>query len=157
MPPLLVAVGLLALGWYLIRPKPGVATGYLNGKPFCLTLASIGNGDVLEASAAAGWLALQAAAAADGVTLQPKGPNSAFRTEAQQALMEVERPSFAAALGHSPHQQGIAVDVDLTSAGDPLAWLQENGATYDWYPLTGAAAAKEPWHWEFHGGAQEVS
>lgn len=146
----LLLFGLAAIGvYFLLRPVPGQATGYRNGQPYTLTISAIGEyGCCLEAGAASAWVAMKALAENDGITLSPQGPNSAFRSETQQALMIAERPDFAAQLGHSPHQQGIAVDVHL---GDGvLAWLQAHALASSFYPLTGAGAAKEPWHWEYH-------
>lgn len=127
--------------------------GYIHGQETPFQAAGIGDyGCLLRADAASAWLKMKAQAIAQGgVNLRPKGSRSAFRTHDQQADMVTERPDFAAAIDFSPHQAGIAVDVDLTDI-EVLPWLQEYAADFGWYPLpTDAKATKEPWHWEFHG------
>lgn len=152
MPFIILALGILAVGAIFLIPR--TAQGFVGGKPVTLQVASIGDfNDVLRIDAANAWNRMKADADAEGVTLQPKGPNSAFRTHDQQVEMLQQRPGFAAQVDHSPHQAGIAVDVDLTD-GATLPWLQENGPDYGWFPLGPAGAAKEPWHWEYHGSAQ---
>lgn len=146
MPFILIAI---ILGVALLMPT--VVLGYVGGKPVNIQVKSIGAyGCCLRTDAADAWLRMKSDALSDGVVLNPKGPNSAFRTMEQQEDMTMERAAFAAAAGHSPHQEGIAVDVDLTLEGDALGWLQSNGIAYSWFPLTGAGGTKEPWHWEFH-------
>lgn len=137
---------------------PVTMTGYKAGSPYDLACLSIGDyGCVLEANAAKAWLAMKGDAGLDGVTLSPEGPNSAFRTHEQQEAMVAARPDFAAQLDHSPHQQGIAVDITGIPSGSTvatspvLAWLQANAGNYGWQSLAPAGAAKEPWHWEYNG------
>lgn len=147
MPLPLIILGAALVAFVLLMPQ--TALGYFNGVATQIQVSSIGGGCVLQKDAAASFLQMQSdASAGDGVDLHPKGPNSAFRTHDVQAEMIEERPAFAAALDHSPHQEGIAVDFDLTSP-NVLPWLQQYGPNYGWNPLPGAGATKEPWHWEF--------
>lgn len=147
--PLLLMAAILAF----IMLTPTVVLGFVGGVGKPLRALPIGDfGCVLEEHAAEAWLQMVASAAEDGVILKPKGPLSAFRTHEQQGEMVAELPTFAAAVDHSPHQAGIAVDVDLTQLGNPLEWLQLYAELFSWQPLpTQAARAKEPWHWEYHG------
>jgi D-alanyl-D-alanine dipeptidase len=141
-----------------VTDVPIVLTGYKAGAPFELSCLSIGDfGCYLEANAAKAWLAMQGDANLDGVTLIPEGPNSAFRTHEQQEAMISAYPQNAAELDHSPHQQGIAVDITgiptgSTDSNSPvLAWLHANAGNYGWQPLSGNGALKEPWHWQYNG------
>lgn len=121
----------------------------------------------LAPEAALRWRALQAAAAADGVSLQLV---SAFRSIAYQAAL-IERKLAArqaidailtvvAAPGFSEHHTGCAVD--LTTPGcDPLTesfgdtdafrWLMSQRDTFglrlSYPPDNSSGFIYEPWHW----------
>jgi len=145
--PLLILV--ILVGAILLIPK--TAEGFVRGQAVTLQVESIEDfGCVLRSDAARAWNEMKSDAAAEGVTLTPKGPNSAFRTHEQQETMLAERPDYAAQVDHSPHQAGIAVDVDLTKSR-ALDWLLTNGPDYGWHPLSSSGAKKEPWHFEFLG------
>src|SRR6476661_7679226 len=109
----LVLVG----GALLVMLQPKTATGYVNGEAVTLVVASIGGGLYLRADAATAFIAMRAACLAEcGKTLTPSGPNSAFRSPEQQLSLVGTLGSYAgdglaAAVGHSPHQAGIAVDL----------------------------------------------
>jgi D-alanyl-D-alanine carboxypeptidase len=125
----------------------------------------------LEPQAAQAWLALQAAAAADGIALVLE---SAFRsvarqTEILQAKLDggqtlEETLTLVAPPGYSEHHTGRAVDIgtpgsvaleedfETTAA---FAWLRvharQHGFTMS-YPRGNAQGyAYEPWHWCFNG------
>lgn len=142
---ILFGVSLLVI---IIMPKTAMA--YFNGVASPITLKGIGDGCFLAPDAAAAYLRMQTAAASDGVALKPKGPNSAFRTHAQQVAMAAQYPQNAAEVDHSAHQQGSACDFDLTDSS-VLPWMNANAAIYGWSPPSDAVHAKEPWHYEFNG------
>lgn len=101
----------------------------------------------LAPQAAASWLALRDAAAADGVTLVI---TSAYRSRAKQAQLVAQLgriadgQGLAMEAGESPHGLGIAADMSVLVAKD-LAWLRANAPGRCWL---NAAPAREPWHWQ---------
>jgi D-alanyl-D-alanine carboxypeptidase len=98
---------------------------------------------------------LMAAARAAGHSLRV---NSAFRSYEEQAALfrQVKQPGRAARPGHSEHQLGTAVDLDLPTP-EAKAWLAEQAPAFGFtlsYPadkqrLTGYRP--EPWHLRFVG------
>lgn len=126
------------------------ATGYRNGRPFPLQLASIGNSESLSERAAGRFLAMKEAARRDGVNLNVV---SGFRTMDEQrslyAAYKAGRGNLAAPPGYSQHQNGVAVDIETggsrTSAS--FRWLRENGANFGFRNTV----PSEPWHWQFMG------
>lgn len=123
-------------------------TGYVNGQAVQLELLPIdAAGHMLRADAAQAFLQMQAAAAADGVTLQV---DSAFRSYAEQVqlyqLYQAGKGNLAAPPGYSNHEGGVAVDIN-TARGTNAAfqWLNDNAANYGFH----RTVATEPWHWEF--------
>lgn len=126
------------------------ATGYRNGRPFPLQLASIGNGESLSERAAGRFLAMKDAARRDGVNLNVV---SGFRTmEEQRALYAAYRAgrgNLAAQPGYSQHQNGVAVDIETGGSRTSAAfrWLRENAANFGFRNTV----PSEPWHWQFMG------
>lgn len=118
--------------------------GYVRGKPVELELKSIGGGLYLRADVASWYNAMKAAASAMGVTLQPSGPRSAFRTPEQQASLTIERAEYAAQVNHSPHQGGIAIDLETTNSATN-AWLTANAGKFGFR----RTVSNEPWHFEY--------
>jgi D-alanyl-D-alanine carboxypeptidase len=131
----------------------------------------VGRMQRLAPPAAAAWAALQAAAAAEGVTLLLV---SGFRSiddqarlfrkkiNAGQSLTEIL--AVNAAPGFSEHHTGLAVDIatpgsrPLTEDFDDSAafrWLVANagrfGFTMSYPPGNAAGFVYEPWHWAFSG------
>ncbi|KRG69818.1 M15 family metallopeptidase [Pseudoxanthomonas dokdonensis] len=130
----------------------------------------------LSASAARAWLALRAAAAANGVSLEAI---SGYRSHAYQ-LGIFERKlargqtiaqilTVNAAPGYSEHHGGMALDI--STPGEPaaeesfehsaaFAWLQQHAAAHDFhmsYPRDNPhGIVYEPWHWR-HGPAADAS
>ena len=124
----------------------------------------------LTPAALQAWLAMQAAAARDGITLQLI---SAFRSVAYQAdLIKRKLASgrtledvlaYTAAPGFSEHHTGRAIDIG-TPDSQPLetefdgtaayAWLTANAEDYGFllsYPEGGTGMiCYEPWHWCYH-------
>jgi D-alanyl-D-alanine carboxypeptidase len=131
----------------------------------------VGRMQRLTPATAEKWAEMQAAAAADGVTLLLV---SGFRSvdyqarlirkkiNAGQSLSEIL--AVNAAPGHSEHHTGCAVDI-ATPGSRPLteefenspafAWLQAQAASYGFsmsYPRDNAAGfVYEPWHWARRG------
>ncbi len=135
-----------------------VSQGFENGALPTTVLVTVDVDCTLEPRAAASWLRLRTAAAADGVIL---GGGSCYRTrELQAAIFATATPGFAARPGFSMHGWGRAVDVVvggsfLTSFGDPAyRWLAANGERFGWINpdvLGPASDTPEPWHWEWSG------
>ena len=146
-----LVIGVVALG-ALAGGGAALTWGYINGKPVQLQLVDIGvdakgNRLYLRADVVGAWEAMKAAAEAAGIQLQV---NTAFRTfEAQavlRALYEAGHGALAAEPGYSPHEAGIAVD--LESAGGTnaaFAWLTVNALRFGWK----RTVPSEPWHWEY--------
>jgi D-alanyl-D-alanine carboxypeptidase len=150
MPILLIVI---LLGVVLLMPK--TATAYVGGKPVQITLGSIGAGLYMREDAASAFRRMQAAAAEDDIALVPTGPRAAFRTVEDQTSLELDRAEYAAPVGFSPHQAGIAVDLATATADGPgtndaFMWLLANAADFRFFQLPGSGATKEPWHWEYH-------
>lgn len=86
--------------------------------------------------------------------------NSAYRTYAEQATLEVTRAGYAAAAGTSNHGWGLAVDIDgLSGYTAEYWWLRENAPKYgfdnpDWARPGGSLS--EAWHWEYVDAVAEM-
>jgi D-alanyl-D-alanine carboxypeptidase len=128
----------------------------------------------LREAAANRFLAMQAAAKADGIDLTVL---SAFRTvtdqqalffevKAQRGQVATERAEVSAPPGYSEHHTGYAIDLgDANEPGTDLsvdfgrteafAWLEANAAYFSFelsFPLNNEQGiAYEPWHWRFVG------
>lgn len=128
---------------------------FQNGRIPTKNLKAIGQGSHrLETGAADAWVAMRAAAAADGVTLKL---TDSYRTyDAQVSVRQRKGHKVATAKpGTSVHGWGRAVDADVNDPAT-LAWLQQNAAEFGWRnPAWAQKKGKsfEPWHWEFNGGA----
>jgi LAS superfamily LD-carboxypeptidase LdcB len=118
--------------------------GYRRGKRIKIKVVRIGWTDV-EVNTAEGFLAMRAAAAADGIELWIY---SGFRShERQQLLYQAWREGWgnkAARPGRSNHQSGRALDLYL---GDPSTydWLKANARKFGFK----RTVRGEPWHWEY--------
>lgn len=119
-----------------------IGEGFRRGRAVDVTLVDVG-GAWLAHDIAEKFLAMQAAAAADGVELYIR---SGFRTfEQQRFLYEMWRGglgSKAARPGHSNHQLGRAADIYLTE--DVFSWLTRNARRFGFR----RTVRSEPWHWE---------
>jgi LAS superfamily LD-carboxypeptidase LdcB len=123
---------------------PRDAVGYRNGRKLKLQVVEIGWTEV-EVATARAFLAMQAAAAQDGVELWIY---SGFRShEAQARLYQAWREGWgnkAARPGFSNHQNGRALDIYLGNDG-AFDWLEANASRHGFKrTVTG-----EPWHWEY--------
>jgi hypothetical protein len=128
-------------------------TGYRSGDPFPITVVTV-DGRPVERSTANAYLAMQAAAANDGVSLRIV---SGFRTMAEQEYFydcyltgNCNNGNLAARPGYSNHQSGHALDLN-TSDGGVLAWLNAHGPARGWE----RTVASEDWHWEWWGNPSE--
>lgn len=140
-------LGVLAV---LVALMPRRAIAYVAGNPVMISVAPIGDGQELRVDAAGAYNAMKAAAARDGVTLRA---NSGYRSTEKQAELTDTRKDYAAPVNRSPHQVGIAVDIE--SAGgtnDAYRWLLANARRFGFRPhaeLYPKSTVKEPWHWEY--------
>lgn len=133
-------------------PPPGGGqrvTGYINGRPVNITVASIGNGKTLRTDAAASFNRMKAAAASAGVNLTPV---SGFRSMDQQRylyqLYLQGRGNLAARPGYSNHQGGISVDISTGGySSSQYGWLANNARRFGFVN----DVRGEPWHWTFRG------
>ena len=123
----------------------------------------------MAAAAFAAWQAMQASAAAAGITLQIV---SAYRSakyqkglirrklEQGQAIADILRVN--AAPGYSEHHSGCAVDIttpdfeplaEVFEDSEAFAWLQQHAGEFGFslsFPRDNAAGMTyEPWHWKF--------
>lgn len=84
--------------------------------------------------------------------------NSAYRSTADQKRMLRQRRRWAAPMGMSQHQAGVALDLSGTSVrcgkkrkrrcrSETYRWLSLFGPGLGWHNT----APKEPWHWEYVG------
>lgn len=83
--------------------------------------------------------------------------SSAYRTRQQQKNLRKTRKRFAARIGHSKHQLGIAFDIKGTTRKcgrrrkrcktELFYWLKENAGRYGFVNNV----KNEPWHWSFVG------
>lgn len=134
-----------------------VAVGYVGGQPTQIALMSIGGRHYLVPDAADAWNSMAADAAGAGITFSI---NSSFRTMAQQQslvskLGRYNEGGLAAKAGKSPHQRGIAVDVNVGSSGKGTPgtnrawrWLAEerNAARYGFVIDYLVNPGGEAWH-----------
>ncbi len=73
--------------------------------------------------------------------------NYAFRDHEQQKRVQKRTPRFAAIPGYSPHESGIAIDINKAVTDRNLArWLKKNASKYNFH----RPYKHEPWHFE-HG------
>lgn len=139
-------------------------------------LVEVAPGQALHRDAAQALVAMQRAAAADGVELVVL---SAFRpAELQEELFfaiksernqsALERAQVSAPPGFSEHSTGYAIDLGDAYAPQSnlsvsfettraFGWLQANAARYHFilsFPEANAQGVSyEPWHWRFEGTA----
>ena len=99
----------------------------------------------VEKRTAAAWKRMKAAAAANGVHLKL---NSGFRTmQEQQTLYQMYLAgtgNLAAHPGHSNHQNGIALDIDVAGQA-AYDWMHAHGPSFGFE----RTVPSEPWHWEY--------
>lgn len=125
-------------------------TGYVDGKPFLITLVTVDKKPV-EVETANAYIVMQEAAAKSGVNIRIV---SGFRTYAEQEYLyncyitkSCNNGNLAAKPGYSEHQSGHALDLNTSTSG-VLNWLEKHGITYGFK----RTVSSEPWHWEWWGG-----
>lgn len=142
-------------------------------------LVEVSPGQALHRDAASALLAMQRAAAADGVRLTVL---SAFRPTAVQKELffdvksernqsALQRSRVSAPPGFSEHSTGYAVDLGDGSAPQSnlserfaetaaFRWLQDHAARYHFilsFPANNPQGVNhEPWHWRFEGSAEAL-
>jgi hypothetical protein len=122
----------------------------------------------LNSHAAAAYAEMRAAAAKDGVALDPAGGAGSgvfYRTPEQSASSSAASGNRNAVAKFSSHNLGLAVDLKMSYPGHPLAetttrpmrnvidmrsspahkWVFLRGARWGFYPYQ-----NEPWHWEYN-------
>jgi hypothetical protein len=127
-------------------PRLPAALGYQNGYlPDSMLVPVQGQGLKLWGTAADQYLAMVAAAAADGVEIRI---TDAYRSFESQVELKKRKPTLSATPGTSEHGWGEAIDVDVGKPG-VLAWLRRNAARYGF----ANTVSHENWHWGWIGGA----
>lgn len=127
-------------------PASVARIGYRHGRPHLIEVVQLHpNAVEVEISTARAFLAMQAAAAEDGVNLRIE---SGFRTaEEQLELFKAwrrGRGNKAARPGESNHQSGRALDIAVHLRG-AREWLETNAVTFRFK----RTVKGEPWHWEY--------
>jgi LAS superfamily LD-carboxypeptidase LdcB len=125
-----------------------LVTGYVNGRPASVSLAPVGNNQMMREDAARAFLAMQAAAKAAGFDFPAV---SGFRSmEQQQSLYQrwlAGTGNMAAKPGFSNHQGGVSVDIGNVGGFNTPAyrWLASNASRFGFVN----DVAGEHWHWTF--------
>lgn len=122
--------------------------GYRKGKGFAIEVITIDH-RLVELNTARAYLALQQAAAEDGVSVPIY---SGFRTHAEQKYFfdcyrtcSCNNCNKATRPGYSNHQSGRAIDFGLWDGTED--WLREHAKEYGFR----RTVRREPWHYEFNG------
>jgi hypothetical protein len=143
--------GIAVLGLALAAAVPTPVHAWQNGALPQSELSPIyypGATVYLQRDAAAAWNAMREYCRARGVDLYPKGPNSAYRTLAQQRLMKKLYGSNAATPGTSNHGLGIAVDLATQQMRKAIdRWGAQFGWSKKW-----SDASWEWWHIKYKKG-----
>lgn len=103
----------------------------------------------LKKEAAEAYLAMVAAAKADGISWVI---NSAYRTYESQQKEKLDQPGLAARAGYSKHGCGLAVDLGTQIYNRaPYRWLMKNGPKFGFNRiyLSGYPDSAEAWHWQY--------
>ncbi len=130
-------------------------TGYRSGQSFQITVVHV-DGEPVETNTANAYIAMQQAAAAQGVAIRIV---SGFRTNAEQQYLyncyrncNCNNCNLAASPGYSNHQSGHALDLNTSAAG-VLTWLNNNGARFGF----SRTVPSEAWHWEWWGDTDDFA
>lgn len=125
---------------------PAALQAFGNGRIPLEMLTPIGiGGHRLYAPAAQAFMAMRAAAAAEGIDV---GITDSYRTYEQQVDLAARKGlysegGYAAVPGTSKHGWGMAIDIDVDAAGQ--AWMRVNAGRFGFVENV----PREPWHWEF--------
>lgn len=176
MPGIIIALlGAGLIGYALFSPKR-IVVGWRNGRPFPVSVRTVGNlenGDRAwledKYGTATAFEAMRDAAASDGITLSLA---SAFRSWEEQAALKAKRlitgdSTPTAEPGHSNHQEGTTVDIDMMVADSMTNyrssrvwnWLRANAGSYGFVDdvYQPGNAKYEPWHWHYAQASQYIS
>lgn len=120
-----------------------------NGRLNYSDLTEIDNGQWLRPDAATRYLALLAAAAADGVRIVT---TEGYRDyDAQVRLWNLYGYPRASRPGLSPHGWGLAVDINTVGFwGTVFNWMTKNAARFGFNNRVGRSI-NEHWHWVYDG------
>lgn len=139
----------IALKAGTVRCDPHPRVGYEAGLATDITVVEV-DGQWVEVATANAYAVMQAAAAADGVSLRIY---SGFRSNEEQAYLyqcyvdcACNQCNLAAAPGYSNHQSGYALDLN-TEAPGVYDWLARKGRAYGF----ARTVPSEDWHWEHFG------
>jgi LAS superfamily LD-carboxypeptidase LdcB len=130
--------------------------GYTNGKPIVIDASWIPGKDLnnnllyLRTDAAQAWRDMVVKAAKDGIFLEP---TYAFRDHNVQKRLKRRNPNSAALPGYSPHEAGLAVDINNCTRTIKKRkiktaiywWLHQYGKDFGFIQTM----QNEPWHWEW--------
>ena len=142
-------------------------------------LVEVSPGQALHRDAAAALLAMQQAAAADGISLtvlsafRPIGLQKElfFAVKSERNQSALQRSRVSAPPGFSEHSTGYAVDLgdgrapqanlsERFASTDAFRWLQTNAARHHFilsFPADNPQGVNyEPWHWRFEGTAEAL-
>jgi hypothetical protein len=132
-----------------VRCDPWQTTGYQDGQPFGITVVEV-DGKPVELRTANAYAVMQAAAAADGVSLRIY---SGFRRHEEQAYLyqcyvdcDCNQCNLAAPPGYSNHQSGFALDLNTEGPG-VYTWLDRHARSFGF----ARTVPSEDWHWEHFG------
>jgi len=124
------------------------ADAYVNGRRSAITVAPVGNGQVMRTDAADAFNRMRQAAIVDGVHI---GALSGFRTYEEQADLRRRylngTGNKASPAGYSNHQAGISMDIaNVGGYGSAkYHWLERNAARFGFKN----DVSGEPWHWTY--------
>ena len=147
---ILISLFALLVGGANKEQEPRLIVGYKDGSPFVFQAQLIdvdtnGRSQYLEEEAAFAYRRMVAAAFSDGVTIEV---NYGFRSHDEQKRLRRRNRRLAAPAGKSPHEEGIAVDINHSKRRSPVyRWLIKNGPSFGFYNTI----RYEPWHFEYKG------
>lgn len=141
---------------------PGTYQSYVSGIPQGTVELSVIDGCPVATKIADQYLKLKAAAAQSGVTVQL---NSGFRAnddiqmpdgsikQGQKSLYQqyLNGGNLAAKPGYSNHQNGSAIDINVTNT-NTYQWLVQNAIKFGFI----RGVASERWHWEYKPTATTI-
>lgn len=146
----LSTVFILLVGNSSYIAEPNYIVGYKDGLPYLFEALVAGYNrenepQLLQKEAAENFREMAIAAEKDGFTLTI---NYGFRTKEQQQRLRRETPRLAGKAGHSPHQEGIAVDIaGPRTDGRMRSWLRKNATQFGF--RQSVYRPDETWHWQF--------
>ncbi len=130
-------------------------TGYTHGSSFAIDVVTV-DGRPVEVATANAYVAMQRAAADDGISLRIV---SGFRTMAEQQHLyscyvncSCNSCNLAARPGYSNHQSGHALDLNASDSG-VSSWLSHNASRFGF----SRTVPSESWHYEWWGNAADFA